>query len=168
MYSCRKCSIKEVCKLYDFAKSSMHLAEINISSCTIKPEENRSESGRVGPPTIAVAEPSFPAMNVQEFRMPEPLKEYKNFQSESNSLRHKGEDKKEKVLKVDLDEANIKIIGESPVTESIFVECPTCKGKTVDDDLNICQEEGCNKIVCSNCSTNGGGKVFCNDCWEKA
>lgn len=45
-----------------------------------------------------------------------------------------------------------------------YINCPTCNAVTVSDDIKLCSK--CNKRVCSACSTEANGQIFCDECWS--
>ena len=67
--------------------------------------------------------------------------------------------------KPDLRDIERKINNVEDKPKPVLIDCPTCKGKTYDDDLKIC--ETCGKTICPNCSTNSDGHIYCDQCWNK-
>ena len=146
---CNNCSVKEICTIYNNIKKYAVYADISITNCT---KFNHSSQHSIS--------------NIEAQIQPvltSTIKQYKDFSSASKEEEYKSTPQKEKIeIPEGLD---IKILGESPVTDSIFIECPSCKGRTTDDDLNLCTK--CKEIVCSGCGTSTEGKILCPKCWQE-
>jgi hypothetical protein len=154
--SCIQCQIRDVCTIYQAVNEaraiSKGLATIEVPSCKIKPN--------------AVTTQPMQAAQQQVIQQPEqnmmPLIK-RNFREESVKAQ------------ADILEREKELMPKVKVTEDgsekvikIYPNCPSCGGRTTDDDIDACTN-GCGKIVCSNCSTEIADtkERLCKECYDK-
>jgi len=141
---CKNCSIINICKIYDIVKSYSQYADINITQCQMKQNNNVEDKTKQ----------QIPA-NPFNKKIP------RDFTSASNEANKIREQEYKETIK---EKTQLKII---PVEEykSEHITCPNCNGETTDDDLKVCSK--CNKTVCSNCCVEDPEthNIVCEQCF---
>lgn len=154
---CIKCPIAEVCTIKRSLKKAAFFGDLSFTNCKIK--KDILDDSKV---LYSDNEKHGIVLNKEEPMSVENLRpaRVRNFNKESNAIRMKQTEYQEKVSSINVLPDSVTIDNDG------FVNCPTCGGRTTQDDLKMCTD--CSeKIVCSNCGTENGEGIQCPDCWNK-
>jgi transcription elongation factor Elf1 len=155
---CYRCSIREVCRIFELTKEIGVYAKFYLTECRMKPDTGNNNISDIAQ---AIAVKPTVAQDMGHLAGPGLKRDFKEL---SNQARKDAEELAINTKPI-ITQEKFKAIPKEE--KSMLVNCPSCGGKTTMDDLTLCDEDGCGKEICSNCGTEdmANHKKYCEEHW---